>query len=134
MKPVRLLSGILTVGGWTLLSRMLGFVRDVMIASYLGPGVMMDSFVAAFRLPDMFRRFFAEGAFNAAFVPMFSRRLEADEDALGFASLALSGLGLVLLQVVEVDRDGLVLAVLRLGRSDGSRWPVAGLGSPIALG
>ncbi len=97
MKPVRLLTGILTVGGWTLLSRLLGFVRDVMIASYLGPGVMMDSFVAAFRLPNMFRRFFAEGAFNAAFVPMFSKRLEADEDALGFASLALSGLGLVLL-------------------------------------
>ena len=97
MKPVRLLTGILTVGGWTLLSRLLGFVRDVMIASYLGPGVMMDSFVAAFRLPNMFRRFFAEGAFNAAFVPMFSKRLEADEDALGFASLAISGLGLVLL-------------------------------------
>jgi len=97
MKPVRLLSGILTVGGWTMMSRILGFVRDVMIASFLGPGVLMDAFVAAFRLPNMFRRFFAEGAFNAAFVPMFSKRLEADENPLGFASLALSGLGLVLL-------------------------------------
>src|SRR6056297_1211205 len=97
MKPVRLLSGILTVGSWTMMSRILGFVRDVMIASFLGPGVLMDAFVAAFRLPNMFRRFFAEGAFNAAFVPMFSKRLEADENPLGFASLALSGLGLVLL-------------------------------------
>jgi putative peptidoglycan lipid II flippase len=97
MKPVRLLSGILTVGGWTMMSRLLGFVRDVMIASFLGPGVLMDAFVAAFRLPNMFRRFFAEGAFNAAFVPMFSKRLEADEDPMGFAALALSGLGLVLL-------------------------------------
>jgi len=97
MRPVRLLSGILTVSGWTLMSRVLGFVRDVMIASLIGPGPLMDAFVAAFRLPNMFRRFFAEGAFNAAFVPMFSKRLEADENPLGFASLALSGLGLVLL-------------------------------------
>ena len=97
MKPTRLLSGILTVGGWTLMSRVLGFVRDVLIAGFLGPGVLMDAYVAAFRLPNMFRRFFAEGAFNAAFVPMFSKRLEADENATAFASLALSGLSLVLL-------------------------------------
>lgn len=99
MKPVRMLSSILTVGGWTLMSRILGFLRDMMIASFLGPGAAMDAFVAAFRLPNMFRRFFAEGAFNAAFVPMFSKRLEADENAESFASLALSGLGLVLLAI-----------------------------------
>ncbi|MBE0452620.1 murein biosynthesis integral membrane protein MurJ [Roseovarius autotrophicus] len=97
MRPVRLLTGILTVSGWTLMSRILGFGRDVMLASLVGPGVLMDAFVAAFRLPNMFRRFFAEGAFNAAFVPMFSKRLEVHGDAIGFASLALSGLGLVLL-------------------------------------
>src|SRR6056297_555181 len=97
MRPVRLLSGVLTVGVWTLLSRALGFVRDVLIASYLGPGALMDAFVAAFRLPNMFRRFFAEGAFNAAFVPMFSKKYEGDEDHQHFASLALSGLSLVLL-------------------------------------
>ncbi|MGX0903179.1 putative peptidoglycan lipid II flippase [Roseovarius sp. MBR-79] len=97
MRPVRLLSGILTVSGWTLLSRILGFGRDVMLASLVGPGVLMDAFVAAFRLPNMFRRFFAEGAFNAAFVPMFSKRLEGEGDAIGFASRALSGLGFVLL-------------------------------------
>ena len=97
MKPVRLLSGVLTVGGWTLASRILGFVRDVLIANFLGPGPLMDAFVAAFRLPNMFRRFFAEGAFNAAFVPMFSKRLEGDEDPEGFAALAMSGLAFVLL-------------------------------------
>lgn len=97
MQPIRLLSGVLTVGGWTLMSRVLGFVRDVLIANFLGPGVAMDAFVAAFRLPNMFRRFFAEGAFNAAFVPMFSKRLDGDEDAEGFASQALADLGLVLL-------------------------------------
>ena len=97
MQPTRLLSGVMTVGVWTLLSRVLGFVRDVMIANFLGPGPLMDAFVAAFRLPNMFRRFFAEGAFNAAFVPMFSKRLEANDDADGFASRAMSGLALVLL-------------------------------------
>ncbi len=97
MRPVRLLSGILTVGVWTLLSRILGFLRDVLIAGFVGPGPLMDAFVAAFRLPNLFRRFFAEGAFNAAFVPMFSKRLEAGDDPIGFARLALSGLALVLL-------------------------------------
>ena len=97
MKPARMLAGILTVGGWTMASRILGFVRDVLIAGWLGPGTAMDAFVAAFRLPNLFRRFFAEGAFNAAFVPMFSKRLEASEDPEGFAALALSGLALVLL-------------------------------------
>ncbi|SLN55475.1 putative peptidoglycan biosynthesis protein MurJ [Roseovarius albus] len=102
MKPIRLLSGVLTVGGWTLLSRLLGFVRDVIIAGLIGPGVLMDAYVAAFRLPNMFRRFFAEGAFNAAFVPMFSKRLESGEDPNGFASLAFSGLALVLLALSGV--------------------------------
>lgn len=97
MKPIRLLSSVLTVGVWTLLSRVLGFVRDVIIANLLGPGVLMDAYVAAFRLPNMFRRFFAEGAFNAAFVPMFSKRLEAEDDPIGFARLAMSGLAVILL-------------------------------------
>ncbi|AKO95511.1 MAG: murein biosynthesis integral membrane protein MurJ [Marinovum algicola] len=97
MKPIRLISGIFTVGIWTLLSRVLGVIREVMILGLIGPGPVMDAFVAAFRLPNMFRRFFAEGAFNAAFVPMFSKRVEAAEDPEGFASEAASGLAFVLL-------------------------------------
>ncbi|ETX15179.1 virulence factor MviN [Roseivivax halodurans JCM 10272] len=97
MRPIRLLTGVLTVGVWTLLSRVLGLVREIVILALIGPGPVMDAFVAAFRLPNMFRRFFAEGAFNAAFVPMFSKRLEADDDPLGFGSEALSGLAFVLL-------------------------------------
>ena len=92
MKPIRLMSGFFTVGVWTLFSRILGFVREVMILSLIGPGPMMDAFVAAFRLPNMFRRFFAEGAFNAAFVPMFSKRLEGGDGAAEFAQNAFSGL------------------------------------------
>lgn len=105
MKPIRLISGFLTVGFWTLASRILGFVREIMLLSLIGPGPVMDAFVAAFRLPNMFRRFFAEGAFNAAFVPMFSSKLEGDEDAatfgrdalnlLALSTLALTGLAMV---------------------------------------
>ncbi|SLN19643.1 murein biosynthesis integral membrane protein MurJ [Oceanibacterium hippocampi] len=66
-----------TVGGFTMLSRILGFVRDILIAAMLGAGPLADAFVVAFRIPNLFRRLVAEGAFTAAFVPMFSRRLEA---------------------------------------------------------
>ena len=90
MKPIRLMRGFLTVGFWTLLSRILGFVREILLLSFIGPGPLLDAFVAAFRLPNMFRRFFAEGAFNAAFVPMFSKKLEGEENAEHFASEALS--------------------------------------------
>lgn len=97
MKPIRLMSGFLTVGFWTLASRILGVVREIILLNYIGPGPVMDAFVAAFRLPNMFRRFFAEGAFNSAFVPMFSKRLEADDDPMGFCREALSGLAFILL-------------------------------------
>jgi putative peptidoglycan lipid II flippase len=95
MRPVRLVRGFLTVGAWTLLSRIAGFVRDVLTANYLGTGPVAEAFLVAFSLPNMFRRFFAEGAFNTAFVPMFSKKLEAGEDAKGFAEDAFAGLALV---------------------------------------
>jgi putative peptidoglycan lipid II flippase len=96
MKPIRLMTGFFTVGLWTLLSRVLGFVRDVMIAAYLGSGPVAEAFLVAFSLPNMFRRFFAEGAFNMAFVPMFSKRLEADDDPQGFAQDAFVGMAFIL--------------------------------------
>jgi putative peptidoglycan lipid II flippase len=64
---------ILTVGGYTLLSRITGFVRDIMLAAVLGAGPVADAFFVAFRLPNHFRAIFAEGAFNAAFVPAYAR-------------------------------------------------------------
>ncbi|MGP0093652.1 MAG: murein biosynthesis integral membrane protein MurJ [Xanthobacteraceae bacterium] len=64
---------IFTVGGLTLLSRVTGFVRDVMLAAILGAGPGADAFFVAFRLPNHFRAIFAEGAFNAAFVPSYAR-------------------------------------------------------------
>jgi putative peptidoglycan lipid II flippase len=89
--------GFLTVGSWTLLSRVAGFARDMMMAAYLGAGPVAEAFLVAFSLPNMFRRFFAEGAFNMAFVPMFAKKLEGGEDAQTFARDAFSGLASVLL-------------------------------------
>jgi putative peptidoglycan lipid II flippase len=94
--PIRLVRGFLTVGSWTLLSRIAGFVRDVMMAAYLGTGPAAEAFLVAFSLPNMFRRFFAEGAFNMAFVPIFAKKLEGGEDARGFARDAFNGLASVL--------------------------------------
>jgi len=70
-----MLRSIATVGGWTMASRVLGFVRDILIARVLGAGAEADAFFIAFRFPNLFRRLFAEGAFNAAFVPLYARAL-----------------------------------------------------------
>src|SRR5258708_14213696 len=64
---------ICTVGGLTLLSRLTGFARDIMLAAVLGAGPIADAFFVALRLPNHFRAIFAEGAFNAAFVPAYAR-------------------------------------------------------------
>ena len=97
MKPISLIRSILTVGGWTLLSRGAGFARDMMMAAYLGAGPVADAFNVAFSLPNMFRRFFAEGAFNMAFVPMFAKKLEGGEDAQAFARDAFNGMAAILI-------------------------------------
>ncbi|WP_371156393.1 murein biosynthesis integral membrane protein MurJ [Jannaschia sp. 2305UL9-9] len=93
----RLISGFLTVGGWTLLSRVLGFARDILIARFLGTGAAAEAFFIAFSLPNMFRRFFAEGAFNMAFVPLYAKKLEAEgEEADAFARDAVAGMVMIL--------------------------------------
>ena len=88
-----------SVGGATMASRVLGFVREAMIAAFLGAGPVADAFYAAFRFPNLFRRLFAEGAFNSAFVPLFAKELEAGGKgaAREFAEQILSVLILVLL-------------------------------------
>lgn len=101
-RPIRLVSGFLTVGGWTLVSRVMGFLREILILALIGPGPLLDAFVAAFRLPNLFRRFLAEGAFNAAFVPMYAKRAEAGADADDFAREAFGGLSAVVLVLVAL--------------------------------
>lgn len=97
MKLVRTLG---SVGGLTLASRVLALVRDSLQARYVGASFASDAFTIAFRLPNMFRALFAEGAFNAAFIPMFNRKVgETGELSAGldFAERALSVLFAVLL-------------------------------------
>lgn len=94
-----LVKSTLTIGFFTFLSRISGFVRDVMMANLIGASWLSDAFFVAFKLPNFFRRLFAEGAFNAAFIPSFSSILTTDgrEAAIRFAGEVMSVLLLVLL-------------------------------------
>jgi putative peptidoglycan lipid II flippase len=87
-----LLRAAATVGGYTMLSRILGFVRDMLIAWALGAGFVSDAFFVATRLPNLFRSLFAEGAFNAAFVPVFAGRIveAGPEAARAYAESAMA--------------------------------------------
>jgi putative peptidoglycan lipid II flippase len=87
-----MLRSVMTVGGWTMASRVLGFIRDVLMADLIGAGPIADAFFMANKLPNLFRRLFGEGAFNAAFVPEFSGLLTTDgpEAARRFAQEAIS--------------------------------------------
>ncbi len=88
-----------TVGGLTMISRVMGFIRDILIAGVLGSGAIADAFFVAFRFPNLFRRLFGEGAFNSAFIPLFSKKLvgEGRDSARKFAEQAMSGLLMVLI-------------------------------------
>lgn len=87
-----LFKSIATFGGFTLLSRVTGFLRDMFIANYLGAGAISDAFLVALKLPNLFRSLFAEGAFTASFVPLFSHKLVTDgkQKALEFASHSIT--------------------------------------------
>ncbi|HZT51821.1 MAG TPA: murein biosynthesis integral membrane protein MurJ [Stellaceae bacterium] len=97
-----LLRSVATVGGYTMLSRVLGFVRDMMTAALLGAGPVTDAFFVALRLPNLFRSLFAEGAFSAAFVPLFAGMVakEGRPAAKHFAEDALAALLAVLIVFV----------------------------------
>ncbi len=102
-----------TIGAFTFLSRLTGLARDMLMASILGTGMVADAFFVAFKLPSLFRRLFAEGAFSSAFVPIFSSLLRRDgrdaarhaEGVLAarrFAEEALAALALVLLALLAI--------------------------------
>jgi putative peptidoglycan lipid II flippase len=88
-----------TVGGFTLLSRVTGFFRDVVMAAILGAGPIADAFLVAFRLPNHFRAIFAEGAFAAAFVPAYARTLERDGKGAARSFADRLALAMIVLQV-----------------------------------
>ena len=113
---MNLLRNMATVGLFTAISRVFGFVRDILIASFLGAGFAADAFFVAFKFPNLFRRLFAEGAVSAAFVPMFAGKLEVDgiEVARRFADEVFAILLWVLLVfiiLVEIFMPYLMVAV-----------------------
>jgi putative peptidoglycan lipid II flippase len=99
-----LLRSVATVGSYTLVSRVFGFLRDILTASLLGAGPVADAFFVALRLPNLFRSLFAEGAFSAAFVPLFAGTMAeaGKEEARAFAEDVLAVLLTVLLAFVLV--------------------------------
>ncbi|HEX2842203.1 murein biosynthesis integral membrane protein MurJ [Hyphomicrobium sp.] len=101
---MKLYRAFATVGGLTLVSRVLGFVRDILFAWAFGAGWVADAFNVAFRFPNLFRRLFGEGAFNSAFIPLFAKELEENgkEAARSFAEEAMSGLFAVLVVLTIV--------------------------------
>ncbi|CAM3393882.1 murein biosynthesis integral membrane protein MurJ [Thalassospira profundimaris] len=102
-----LVRSIATVSGFTLLSRLLGFCRDILIAGMLGAGGMADAFFVAFKFPNLFRRLFGEGAFSAAFIPLLAGDIEKRgmDAAREFAARAMSMLILItgfLVAIIEI--------------------------------
>jgi len=135
---MKLYRGFAAVASITLLSRVLGFVRDVLIAAVLGTSAVADAFFVAFRVPNMFRRLFAEGAFDAAFIPLFAKRLHAEGPpaAQAFAGQALAGLTLVLVVftvLAEIAMPWLMLLLAPGFASDAAKFDLAVMLARIAL-
>ena len=93
---MKLVKAMATVAGLTMVSRVAGFIRDILTAAILGAGPIADAFFVALKLPNFFRRVTAEGAFSVSFVPLYSKKLAANNDADIFASQALSFMTLIL--------------------------------------
>ena len=100
---MNLLSSASIFSLFTLLSRILGYLRDILIAVFLGASIFADAFFVAFRLPNTFRRLFAEGTFNAAFIPSYtSAKLKSKKIGKKFADDVLGFLFLILVLIVTL--------------------------------
>ena len=125
-----LFKSAMTVGGFTLISRVLGFLRDQFIAFTLGTGPVAEAFFVAQRFPNLFRALFAEGAFNNAFVPLFAKRIEGEGEtkAAQFAVEVFSVLltWLLLFSAVAMIAMPLVIYIIAPGFSgDDARFDLA---------
>jgi putative peptidoglycan lipid II flippase len=133
-----LLRNFATVGSGTALSRVLGFIRDIFIAAAVGTGPVADAFFVAQRLPNLFRRLFAEGAFASAFVPLFTKHHEADgaDAATRFAEESLAALAAALVAVTviaELAMPWLTFALAPGFAADPEKFGLAVLLSRIAF-
>ena len=100
---MNLLSSTSLFGFYTLLSRVLGYLRDILIAIFLGTSIYADAFFVAFRLPNTFRRLFAEGTFNAAFIPSYSdQKIKGKKFAKKFADEVLSIISILLVFLIII--------------------------------
>ena len=104
---------IATFGGFTMISRVTGFLRDMLIANFLGAGNISDAFLVSFKLPNLFRSLFAEGAFTSAFVPLFSSKLVASgrDESIRFAAKAVSLLTFILILFIILFEIAMPLVV-----------------------
>jgi putative peptidoglycan lipid II flippase len=133
-----LLRNFAAVGSGTASSRILGFIRDILIAAALGTGPVAEAYFVAQRLPNLFRRLFAEGAFASAFVPLFTRTHESDgtEAARKFAEESLAALATVLLVftvIAEIGMAWLTLALAPGFTDDPAKFDLTVLFSRIAF-
>ncbi|MFH2012169.1 MAG: murein biosynthesis integral membrane protein MurJ [Pseudomonadota bacterium] len=107
------------VGGATFLSRILGFVRDMVVAKYFGAGLSADAFFVAFRIPNLLRRLFAEGALTASFVPVFTEYLtkKSNKDALEVANISFTILSiiLVIISILGIIFSPLIVKIIAPG-------------------
>ena len=100
---MNLLSSTYVFSFFTLISRVLGYLRDILIAVFLGASIFADAFFVAFRIPNTFRRLFAEGTFNAAFIPSYTAaKIENKKKGKKFADEVFSLLILILLFIVLI--------------------------------
>jgi putative peptidoglycan lipid II flippase len=100
---MNLLSSTSIFGFYTLISRVLGYIRDILIAIFLGATIYADAFFVAFRLPNTFRRLFSEGTFNAAFIPSYtSEKIKSKKNGIKFADDVLTLLTLILLFLILI--------------------------------
>ncbi len=133
-----LLRNFATVGSGTAMSRVLGFVRDIFLATALGAGPVAEAYFVAQRLPNLFRRIFAEGGFASAFVPMFARTRQAEGTvaAQRFAEESLAGLAAALIVftvIAEVAMTWMTFALAPGFASDPEKFDLAVLLSRIAF-
>ena len=111
-----LLKSIATVSGCTAISRLVGFLRDILMARFLGASMMADAFFVAWRFPNLFRSLFAEGTLNVAFVPLFTGQLnqKGKKTAIEFAQMVFCFLFYVLLiftLIMEIIMPGVMFVL-----------------------
>lgn len=128
---MNLLKSTSIIGGMTLVSRLFGFARDMLLSRILGDGTAASAWQLAFQLPNIFRRLFAEGAFSAAFVPLFNRKMEADKDRSAAQNFAIETLSvfvpilLIFSAILMAAMPGVIWLFDDFGRGDLSSDPVS---------